>query len=187
MSSLAAPAALCHIVAGPLQVWVGSGTAGAMEFLGWTEAGADIDERVFSSELHSDRTGGPEGAPEDYQMYGNLDDISLPMRKWDLAVMSRFNARMRPGVTRTMGMLLGCANASQRVLLYSATGFIRNYPFVTHLQPVTVGPIGSQASRTGLRLTGNAGTSPAGVSFRWDSTITLTAYNYALEPTAPYA
>lgn len=185
--SLAAPASLCFVVAGPLQVWVGSDTGGAMEFLGWTEAGVDIDERVFTSELHSDRTGGPEGAPEDYQLFGNLDDISLPMRKWDAAVMARFNTRLKPGVTRTMGMLLGCASAQQRVLLYNATGFIRNYPFITHLQPVTIGPIGSQASRTGLRLSGNSGTSVAGVSFRWDSRISLTAYDYSVEPTAPYA
>ena len=188
VATLAAPTALCFVVAGPLQVWVNTGSGdGTMEFLGWTEGGADIDERVFSSELHSDRVGGQEGAPEDYQLFGSLDDINLPMRKWDSAVMARFQTRLKPGITRSMGMLLGCSSAFQRVLLYNATGFIRNYAFVTNMQPITIGPVGSAAMRMGLRVTGNSGTSPNGVTFRWDSTVTLTPYNYAGEPTAPYA
>lgn len=180
MASLGAVPTVCALVAGPCEAWVDTGTANAMQFLGWTNNGVSITEDAFTSPIHDDTAGGDQGQPTDYQLFGGQHKITCELVRFVDAVLALLEARMNP-TTPTLGngMLLGCQNLGIRVLLYSRTGggFIRNYEQVGGgagkgncfiLDPIERSPIGTQASRARITFTANhsAGVSP------WNTTTT---------------
>lgn len=178
MTNVASPPTVCANVAGPLQVWVGTGAAVALEFLGWTINGASITEQPFISPLASDDYGGDQGPPSDYQLFGTQHQIRLEFLKYQSSVAAKLElfynqvALATATGTAAVGMLLGCTPLTTRVLLLAGTAaaptYVRNYPLAQIIEPLTYDPIGSQASRLQVSFVVNA---KAGVS-PWDQVVT---------------
>lgn len=171
------PPTICANVAGPLQIWVGTGTAMALEFLGWTINGAEISEQPFIAPLASDDYGGDQGPPSDYQLMGSQHRIGLELLKYQKTVAAKlenfFNSAALSSASGTagVGMLLGCTPLTTRVLLLSgdpaSPQYVRNYPLALILEPLEYSPIGSQASRLRVNFIVNA---KAGVQ-PWDTSV----------------
>lgn len=130
------PAALtslvpCNNVAGPVQVWVGTGAASALEFLGYTINGVEIEELTFMSNVPSDRDGGTEGPPADVQHMGDLHYLRLEMGQFYEAILAKIRARLNGSTEASSivpGTLLKCGNYGFRVLLWGPN-YTRNYVF----------------------------------------------------------
>lgn len=153
-----APPAICTPVAGPLEIWIGTGASNALEFLGWTTNGAQIEESSMMSPVHSDEAGGEQGVPVDYQIFGYQHRISLEMTKYQTAILSKLSLRYNQNISSGIagvGMLVSCNGATFRLLL-TAPNFVRNYPVTYILDPIDISPIGTQHSRARLSLTVNA-------------------------------
>lgn len=148
---------ICAVVAGPCEVWVDTGTSRALEFLGWSLGGVSIEEVAYHAPIHSDENGGPQGPPADYQLFGHQHRISMELSKFQDAVLAKLDPRYNPSTTEGnigVGMLLGCATATFRLLL-KAPNFVRNYLATVILEPIELGPVGSQASRARVAFTAN--------------------------------
>lgn len=179
MAALGAVTAVCAQVAGPLEIWVGTGALNALEFLGWSINGATIEESPFIAPIASDDFGGDQGPPADYQVMGYQHRISLELHKYDPAVLAKLElfynqaALSSASGTAAVGMLLNCTPLTTRLLLCSRTAistftYVRNYTAVQILDPIEQSPIGSQATRARLAFVANA---KAGVT-PWNSTTT---------------
>lgn len=149
------PPAVCANVSGPLEIWVGTGAASALEFLGYSVNGVTIEEIPLLGEVKSDEYGGEQGPPSDYQLFGFQHRVSMELSKFQDAVLAKLTAGYNPAATPGVGMLLGCLPATTRLLLFGLN-FTRNYPAMLLLEPVERSPIGSQYTRARLNLTCNA-------------------------------
>lgn len=161
---------ICAVVAGPCEIWVDTGTDRALEFLGWSLNGVAIEEVAYHSQIHSDENGGELGPPADYQLFGHRHRISMELSKFQEAVLAKLDPRYNPSTAIgnvAVGMLLGCATASFRLLL-TAPNFVRNYLATVILDPIEISPVGSQASRARIVFTANV--VPGGTL--WNTTTT---------------
>jgi len=152
------PPAICAVVAGPLQVWLDTGTANALQFLGWNSNGASIEEIPYNAPIHSDENGGEQGPPVDYQYFGMQHRLTFELTKFQPAVLALLAARYNPNTSSSsvgVGMLLGCSNANFRCLLWGPN-FVRNYLAAIPLEPIDWSPVGAQATRIRVSLTCNA-------------------------------
>jgi hypothetical protein len=161
---------ICAVVAGPCEVWVDTGTARALEFLGWSLSGVTIEEVAYHAPIHSDENGGPLGPPVDYQLFGHQHRIAMELSKFQDLVLARLDPRYHPDTAAGnvgVGMLLGCATATFRLLL-KAPNFVRNYLAAVILDPIELSPVGSQATRARVTFTANVVTGGT----LWNTTIT---------------
>ena len=160
MTGPGTPPSICANVAGPLEVWLGTGTSNALEFLGYTINGADIEEISFQGEIHSDEAGGEKGPPVDYQIFGTQHRISLELQRYNSIILEKLNLfyNKNDSPAPVVGGLQICGGSSFRVLLCShdLTTFVRNYPACVIKEPVNKGPIGSQATRARVSFISNA-------------------------------
>lgn len=162
MTLPAPPTRPCANVAGPVDVYVDTGTSNAMVWLGRTINGVMIEETSFMGEIHDDSYGGEQGPPTDYQRFGGQHRISLEMQLYVDAVLALVEIGYTAAATPAVGMMVGCQGAAFRVLLLG-TNFTRNYEYGSGagkgncflLDPVERSPIGSQASRARLTFTAN--------------------------------
>lgn len=147
----------CHNVAGPVRVYVNTGSGGTLELLGLTLNGVQIEEQDFTSGVPSDEFGGQEGPPSDYQLFGVLHRIDLELGRYDEAVLLKLGQRANPAVSGNPfpGMLLKCSGKTVRVAL-SGANFYRNYPAAYVLGPIRRAPLGSQFTRAQISLTATA-------------------------------
>jgi len=148
---------ICAVVAGPCEIWVDTAADRALEFLGWSLGGVTIEEVAYHAPIHSDENGGPAGPPADYQLFGHQHRISMELSKFQDAVLARLDPRYNPNTVNGsvgVGMLLGCASATFRLLL-KAPNFVRNYLATVILDPIQISPVGSQASRARVTFTAN--------------------------------
>jgi len=144
----------CFYVTGPLQIWGNTGTAGAMEFLGWTRGGLEIQEQPFISELKSDYSGGEQGPFADIQWLGEVHQLTAELGQYNPAILAKYARRVQAGVaSRTKGMLIGCSSGYFRVL-FLAANFARNYTRVFINDPISYAPIGTPATFPRLTFTG---------------------------------
>lgn len=119
----------CNNVAGKVQVWVDTGSAYALEFLGYTINGVEIEEVTFMSNVPSDENGGTEGPPNDVQHMGDLHYIRLEMGQFFDSVLAKIRSRLNTaseGTSITPGTLLRCGGYTYRVLLIGPN-YVRNY------------------------------------------------------------
>lgn len=161
---------ICAVVAGPCEVWVDTGTSRVLEFLGWSLGGITIEELAYHSPIHSDENGGVQGPPVDFQLFGHQHRISMELSKFQESVLAKLDPRYNPETTAGsvgVGMLLGCATATFRLLL-KAPNFVRNYLATVILEPIELAPVGSQASRARIAFTANVVTGGT----LWDTTTT---------------
>lgn len=160
--TLPSPPAVCAQYAGPLQVWTDVGSSNALQFVGWTVNGAEIEEIAYMAPIHSDENGGEAGPPIDYQYFGAQHRITLEFQKYQPAVLASWEARYNPNASSAnvgVGMLLACSNAMFRCLLFAAVGgvanYIRNYIGCVIPEPIGFSPVGTQASRARVTLLAN--------------------------------
>lgn len=116
-------------VAGAVLIKTGTGSADALESLGYTINGARITENAFMSDVPGDEKGGNEGPPIDIQYFGQTDIIRLEMSKYDAAVYAKLVPILKGGTAGsagTAGTLLFSGTTYFRLLLTGAN-FTRNY------------------------------------------------------------
>jgi hypothetical protein len=167
------PPPVCAVVAGPVEIWVGTGTSEALEFLGWTVNGVSIQERPFIAPVVSDEYGGSAGPPSDYQLMGVQHRISLELSKYQAGVLAKldrfYNSIALGSGFAGVGMLMDCGGLTTRLLMRSGPAgsptFIRNYTQTLVIDPVELSPIGAQATRARVNFIVNA---KAGV-IPWDT------------------
>lgn len=119
-------------VAGPALVKIGTGDAGALEDLGYTVNGADIELRGFHGDVPGDEHGGDLGPPIDVQYFGEIAIVRLEFSKFDAAVADKAAARMlsniaNPGSPGTPGTLLFGSTQAFRLLI-NPTNNPMNFP-----------------------------------------------------------
>jgi hypothetical protein len=119
-------------VAGLVTVKADTGSAHSLETLGYTENGVEIQENMFTYDVHGDENGGDQGPPIDVQNMGQVDIIRMTFTKWDDAVM----AKIRPtayggtaGTSPTAGALAIQGSGTFRLLI-DGVNFDRNYTTV---------------------------------------------------------
>lgn len=117
------------VVDGPAVIKVGTGTASALETLGYTEDGAQIQENIFSIDVPGDQNGGPEGPPIDIQYLGEFHIVRLNLTKWDVAIEAKCSPRLlggTAGAVGTPGTLWHAESKFYRLLIHT-TSRPRNY------------------------------------------------------------
>lgn len=71
-------------VPGPVEIWLGVTANSAPMFLGWSEAGVDLEFRPRYGEHKTDLSGGPEGPPADKWYAGQDAIISAVVNRMSL-------------------------------------------------------------------------------------------------------
>lgn len=134
-------------VAGAVQIKTGTGSASALEVLGYTINGARITENAYFSDVPGDENGGNEGPPIDVQYFGQVDFIRLELSKYDPAVWAKIVPLLKGGTAGsagTVGTLVFSGSADFRVLLLGSN-FTRNYLRCIPRQPQDIN-VGSKFS-----------------------------------------
>ncbi len=147
---------ICVPVAGPVQVWIDSGTTNTLAFLGYSENGVRINERPFTNEIKSDQYGGESGPPIDRQIFGWEHKIEIEMVYFQPTVLAALEQGWNTNSTSALGVgsLMTCAAGGFRCMLIGPN-FIRNYPnpIAQMIDPVDYGPFGSQNTKARVTLT----------------------------------
>lgn len=144
----------CFNVAGPLQIWGTTGATAAVEFLGWTRGGIEIQEQNNFAELKSDLNGGEQGIPGDYEWLGEMHTITCELAQYNPAILAKYERRMNVSITsRVIGQLLSCSGAGWNVLFLSLN-FARLYTRAFVIEPVQYAPVGTPATFPRITFTG---------------------------------
>lgn len=109
-----------YLVNGTSFVYVGTGGAGALELLGYTENGVDQDITENKSEIITDLFGPM--TPQDFQDMGMIARIICPFIAIDRSVLAKVmnrGDRTTLGSLNTPGLVLGVAGYGFRVAIAS--------------------------------------------------------------------
>lgn len=161
----------CVNVAGKTQIWVGTGAAGVLEFLGYSINGVQIVERPFFTNVPGDENGGDEGPPVEKQHMGDLHYLRLELSKWDDLIMAKIRARLRGNTEAqsiTPGTLVVCGSLYYRLLL-SGPNFTRNYLVAIPSEPYEMN-VGTRWSRASIEFECHRN---ALTGVMWNTTTTL--------------
>ena len=107
-------------VAGPCLVKTDTGSANALESLGYTRDGAQITFDGYMLDVPVDDNGGEAGPPADVQYMGETATIVLNLTKYDSAVIAKVTPRLYGGTdgqVGTPGTLFFGDSKSYRLLL----------------------------------------------------------------------
>lgn len=130
--------ALSITVDGPALVKTGTGSAFALEELGYSINGIMILEEAFMGDVPGDQNGGDLGPPIDVQYFGQIDRVRCEFSKWDVDVMDKISPRINganPGEITTPGSLYAANSYGYRVLILP-TNNPRNYLFGIPRTPI---------------------------------------------------
>ncbi len=97
-----------YAVNGTCFVQVGVGDAGALETLGYTEAGVDLEITEFKEEIITDLFGVK--TPQDFQAMGLMARVSVPLIAYDDDIFDEISTRgdqFAIGAMSTPGLVLG--------------------------------------------------------------------------------
>lgn len=160
-------------VNGPAAVQVGTGSAGALQHLGFTENGVRISFDAKFEDIHTDISGPM--IPHDVQMMGEQAYITLDMNKFDEVVLEHLMVRMatatyiaaysslpgRPG-SKAIGtlmqtesavvrLLINAPYASKAVFFNSSTGdempLAYNFPTCYPMDAIDLDPVGLRVKK----------------------------------------
>lgn len=107
-------------VDGPALIKVGTGASGALEQLGYTENGTDVEFRGYHGDVPGDEHGGDQGPPIDVQYFGEIVIVRLTFTKFDVAIANKVSARVRGatfGTPATPGTLMFDSDNCFRLLI----------------------------------------------------------------------
>lgn len=113
---------------GAALVYVGTGVAGALELLGYTEAGVDMEIAENKEELMTDLMGSK--TPQDFQDMGMMGRIVTPLIAVDTAVLDKIIGRgdsAGTGEVNTPGLVLGIGGYAFPVAIQQAAFSVANY------------------------------------------------------------
>ena len=109
-------------------VKIDTGTSNALENLGYSINGINIDEQAFREDIFSDQGGGNSGMPVDVMMHGERHIITLDMVYWDPAVGAKIQyVRGTTAGEAASPCTLMMGDSKFYRLLITGTGFTRNY------------------------------------------------------------
>jgi hypothetical protein len=134
---------------GATPVSVGSGTANALELLGYTVSGCEIHAEKLIEDIPGDQGGGEGGIPIEFQIFGEIHRIHLELSKWDAAILTKLEAcinvigtltTITAGKSPIPGSFILANNAYFRLLLNppNMSSLIRNYPIAIPREPHVV-------------------------------------------------
>jgi hypothetical protein len=139
-------------------VSVGTGPANALQLLGWTVNGCEINHENVWEDVPGDQGGGEGGIPIDVQMFGQIARIHLEMSKWDPAVQNLLEASVNANGTQ-LNMITAGKTVVPGTLNFQNFAFfrllinppqyptmIRNYPLCLPREPHVVN-IGTRWAR----------------------------------------
>lgn len=121
--------ALAVVVPGPVLVRTGTGTSSALEDLGYSINGVEVDEEPVVIPVPGDQNGGDQGIPIDEQKLGEVHIIRMELTNMDAAVVAKVGAKELDGTTGEIGdigSLYAGGSLYYRVLLLGDT-VTRNY------------------------------------------------------------
>lgn len=111
-----------YAINGPAFVYTGTGTAGALELLGYTEAGVDMDIKENKREIMTDLFG--DMTPQDFQDMGMVARVVAPLIAMDRTVMAKIMGRgdrsVAAGDLNTPGLVLGAGGYRFKVAIASS-------------------------------------------------------------------
>ena len=136
-------------VPGATPIYVGTGTANALELLGYTVNCAEITAENMWEDVPGDQGGGEGGIPIDIQIYGQIHRLHLEFSRWDTAVAAKLEScintngtlsTITPGKSPTPGSLVFANNAQFRLLINPplVPTLKRNYPLAFMREPHVV-------------------------------------------------
>lgn len=99
-----------YTISGPALVYTGTGSAGALELLGFTKDGVDVKITEHSRPIHTDLMGGEDGPAMDLQVFGQSATLSIPLTAPDFAVLTKIQSRgdrTAAGQISTPGLVVG--------------------------------------------------------------------------------
>jgi hypothetical protein len=103
-------------VFGAAHVILDTGSANALENLGYTDEGVFVREMPRSEDIPGDQNGGAAGIPIDIQYFGAEHMVNFTLTKFDLAVLKKVLARLNttaakaaPGTQVAAGTLMSTA------------------------------------------------------------------------------
>ncbi len=102
-------------VNGAALVYVGTGAAGALELLGYTDSGVDMDVQELTADIMSDVFG---QAPHDVQYMGKTARIVANLIAMDRTILAKITGRgdrTTVGQLNTAGMVIGAAGYAFRL------------------------------------------------------------------------
>jgi len=108
-------------VTGPSLVYVGTGSAGALELLGFTENGADIEVTKHYADVLTDIFGPL--TPQDIQDFGEVAQVTAPLIAVDRTVLNKAmnrGDRAANGQLNTPGRMVGANAQSMRLGIAAA-------------------------------------------------------------------
>lgn len=112
-----------YAVNGTALVYVGTGGAGALELLGYTDFGVDMAVNENKGEIITDLFGPM--TPQDFQDFGMTGRISVPLIALDSTVQNKIidrGDRTTVGLLNTPGLVLGVAGYAFRVAIAAPLG-----------------------------------------------------------------
>lgn len=92
-------------VNGVAELKVNTGSAGALETLGHSVDGVDVEPRVMHRPIHDDAGGGSDGVPATYQNIGEMHIITADVVVYDEAVLLKI--RRQSMLLATEGTMIG--------------------------------------------------------------------------------
>lgn len=117
-------------VCGAALIKTGTGSAGALESLGYTANGAEISENQYYGDIHGDQNGGDEGPPIDIQIFGETHLIRIDLTSYDETVADNIRKMGGTlGTPLTSGGLMFTGSLAVRLVILTTT-YPRNYPRV---------------------------------------------------------
>ena len=139
--------AISRNVACKVLVKADTGSSNALESLGYSIGGVNIEERPFNEPIHSDENGGPQGPPVDIIHHGEMHVITFDMVSYDAAVAAKlkaFRGTTDGSAAATPCGLLFADSGTHRILLLGSS-FTRNYLRCV-VSASNLGQVGSHAS-----------------------------------------
>jgi hypothetical protein len=127
-------------IAGAAHIKVGTGSAGALEELGYTRNGADLRPEGYFLNVPGDENGGDDGPPIEVIYMGETAQIRVELTKFDVAVADRVACRVRGGTAGTpsaAGTALFAGSYTMRVLVHT-TAAPMNFPRCIPREPIEI-------------------------------------------------
>lgn len=125
--------AVAITVPGACLVKTGTGLSDALEELGYSIDGVEIQQRSFQLGVPSDSNGGTDGPPVAKQYFGQIHIVSLEMSRYDDAVLQKIetivndNGTTAAGAIATPGTLIDPTASNLYRLVLASTNLSRNY------------------------------------------------------------